>query len=232
MEQFNDNDQNELSLLGDNDPNELNLLVDNDQNDVSLLGGNLVLRDASVVADELVVNGAGESPPQQHSEAKANAAYTVELFWDEARVTATELLYGETIYPLKNIDSLQIQKLHRRRSVIKKKLSNFLVVMIMTIGVVLLFTPLSWLFRLLDLVLIMASISYAIYFNWWVEQRRRGEFGLIMTMKVESQVVITSHSLKAIQALYQIMFRRLDLANPNDESLMVNMYTGDIAIAE
>ncbi|MEA5465329.1 hypothetical protein [Leptothoe sp. PORK10 BA2] len=203
---------------------------DQEQDELSLLGGNLVLTDVSLIANDLVLDGALRKP-LHYSEAKPHS-YTVELFWDEARVTATELLYGETVYPLENIDSLQIQKLHRRRSVIKKKLSNFLVGVIMSIGLGFLFSPLPWPFRLLDLILIMVSISYAVYFNWWIEQRRRGEFGLVMTMKVDSQVVITSHSLKAIQALYQIMFRRLDLANPADESLMVNMYTGETVIAE
>ncbi|MEL6131291.1 MAG: hypothetical protein AAFR30_15480, partial [Cyanobacteria bacterium J06628_4] len=130
------------------------------------------------------------------------------------------------------IDSLQILKLHRKRSVIQKKLSNFLAAVIMTVGLVLLFSPLPWPVRILDLIMVIGSISYVVYFNWWIEQRRRGEFGLVMTMKIDSKVVITSHSLKAIQTLYQIMFRRLDMANLSEQSLMVNMYTGETVAAE
>ncbi len=190
-------------------------------------GGKLALRDISLVADDLVLD---VSPPPQlyakSAETKQNS-YTVELFWDEALVTATELLYGQATYPLENIDSLQILKLHRRRTIIQKKLSNFLASMIATVGLVLLLGPVAWSVHLLGLILAVGSISYAVYFNWWLEQRRRGEFGLLMTMKLNSKVVITSHSLKAIQALYQIMFRRLDMADPTGESLMINMYTGE-----
>jgi uncharacterized membrane protein YecN with MAPEG domain len=190
-------------------------------------GSNLALRDITLVADDLVLDAA-PPPPQLYSKStpKQNS-YIVELFWDEALVTATELLYGQTTYPLEDIDSLQILKLHRKRSVIQKKLSNFLDIMIATVGLILLFGPVAWSAHLLGLMLAVGSISCAIYFNWWPEQRRRGEFGLLMTMKLNSKVVITSHSLKAIQALYQIMFRRLDMADPNGESLMVNMYTGE-----
>ena len=201
-----------------------------EQNELTLAGGKLALKDISLVADELVLDVVPQSS-QPTLDAKPNS-YTVELFWDEAMVTATELLYGETTYPLENIDSLQILKLHRKRSVIQKKLSNFVAGVIMTAGLVLFFSPLSWPIRILDLIMVIGSISYVVYFNWWIEQRRRGEFGLVMTMKIDSKVVITSHSLKAIQALYQIMFRRLDMANLSDKSLMVNMYTGETVAAE
>ncbi|MEM7066693.1 MAG: hypothetical protein AAF572_26450 [Cyanobacteria bacterium P01_B01_bin.77] len=154
-------------------------------------------------------------------------SYTVKLFCDETLITATELLYGKTSYLLTEIDSLQILKLHRKRSVIQKKFSNFIAGVIIVAGVVLLLSPVTWSVRLLDLCLITASTVYVLYFNWWVEQRRRGEFGLIMTMRAGAKVAITSHSLKAIQALYQIMFSRLDGGNLSGESLVVNMYTGD-----
>ena len=203
---------------------------DQEQNELTLAGGKLALKDISLVADDLVLDVTPQLS-QPNADAKPNA-YTVELFWDEAMVTATELLYGKATYPLKNIDSLQILKLHRKRSVIQKKLSNFLAGVIMTAGLVLFFSPLSWPIRILDLIMVIGSISYVVYFNWWIEQRRRGEFGLVMTMKIDSKVVITSHSLKAIQALYQIMFRRLDMANLSDKSLMVNMYTGETVAAE
>jgi hypothetical protein len=190
-------------------------------------GSNLALRDITLVADDLVLDAA-PPPPQLYSKStpKQNS-YIVELFWDEALVTATELLYGQTTYPLEDIDSLQILKLHRRRSVIQKKLTNFLAGTMATVGVVLLLGPVAWSLHLVGFILAVVSVSYAVYFNWWLEQRRRGEFGLLMTMKLNSKVVITSHSLKAIQALYQIMFRRLDRADSAGESLMVNMYTGE-----
>ncbi|MEL7506823.1 MAG: DUF6232 family protein [Cyanobacteria bacterium J06554_1] len=203
---------------------------DQEQNELALAGGKLALKDISLVADDLVLDVAPQLS-QPNADAKPNS-YTVELFWDEAMVTATELLYGKATYPLKNIDSLQILKLHRKRSVIQKKLSNFLAAVIMTVGLVLLFSPLPWPVRILDLIMVIGSISYVVYFNWWIEQRRRGEFGLVMTMKIDSKVVITSHSLKAIQTLYQIMFRRLDMANLSEQSLMVNMYTGETVAAE
>ncbi|MEM9976104.1 MAG: DUF6232 family protein [Cyanobacteria bacterium P01_D01_bin.2] len=208
----------------------MGLSNDQEQNELALAGGKLALKDISLVADDLVLDVAPQLS-QPNGEAKPNS-YTVELFWDEAMVTATELLYGKATYPLKNIDSLQILKLHRKRSVIQKKLSNFLAAVIMTVGLVLLFSPLPWPVRILDLIMVTGSISYVVYFNWWIEQRRRGEFGLVMTMKIDSKVVITSHSLKAIQTLYQIMFRRLDMANLSAESLMINMYTGETIAAE
>ncbi|MEO0432149.1 MAG: DUF6232 family protein [Cyanobacteria bacterium J06656_5] len=203
---------------------------DQEQNELTLAGGKLALKDISLVADDLVLDVTPQLS-QPNADAKPNA-YTVELFWDEAMVTATELLYGKATYPLKNIDSLQILKLHRKRSVIQKKLSNFLAGVIMTVGLVMLFSPLPWPIRVLDLMMVIGSISYVVYFNWWIEQRRRGEFGLVMTMKIDSKVVITSHSLKAIQTLYQIMFRRLDVANLGEQPLMVNMYTGETVTAE
>ncbi|MEO1509193.1 MAG: DUF6232 family protein [Cyanobacteria bacterium J06633_23] len=203
---------------------------DQEQNELALAGGKLALKDISLVADDLVLDVAPQLS-QPNADTKPNS-YTVELFWDEAMVTATELLYGKATYPLKNIDSLQILKLHRKRSVIQKKLSNFLAAVIMTVGLVLLFSPLPWPVRILDLIMVIGSISYVVYFNWWIEQLRRGEFGLVMKMKIDSKVVITSHSLKAIQTLYQIMFRRLDMANLSEQSLMVNMYTGETVAAE
>ena len=203
---------------------------DQEQNELTLAGGKLALKDISLVADDLVLDVTPQLS-QPNADAKPNA-YTVELFWDEAMVTATELLYGKATYPLKNIDSLQILKLHRKRSVIQKKLSNFLAGVIMTVGLVMLFSHLPWPVRVLDLMMVIGSISYVVYFNWWIEQRRRGEFGLVMTMKIDSKVVITSHSLKAIQTLYQIMFRRLDVANLGEQPLMVNMYTGETVTAE
>lgn len=193
------------------------------------LGSNLALTDITLVVDDLVLDAAPPSPqPHANSavESKQNS-YTIELFLDEALVSATELLYGQTTYPLENIDSLQILKLHRRRSVIQKKLSNFLAGILATIGLVLLLSPVPWPVHVLGLVLAVSSVGYAVYFNWWLEQRRRGEFGLLMTMKLDSKVVITSHNLKAIQSLYQIMFQRLDRVDLNAESLMVNMYTGE-----
>ena len=203
---------------------------DQEQNELTLAGGKLALKDISLVADDLVLDVTPQLS-QPNADAKPNA-YTVELFWDEAMVTATELLYGKATYPLKNIDSLQILKLHRKRSVIQKKLSNFLAGVIMTVGLVMLFSLLPWPLRVFDLMMVIGSISYVVYFNWWIEQRRRGEFGLVMTMKIDSKVVITSHSLKAIQTLYQIMFRRLDVANLGEQPLMVNMYTGETVTAE
>lgn len=188
----------------------------------------LVLRDATLVASEMVLDTVALPAKLNTNDTKSKpGSYTVEIFWDEALVTSTDLLYGKTAYPLENIDSLQILKLHRRRSVIQKKLSNFLACLVAAFGLVLLFSSLAWSVHILGLLLALSSMSYAVYFNWWVEQRRRGEFGLLMTMKLDSKVVITSHSLKAIQTLYQIMFRRLDGVNPAAESLMVNMYTGE-----
>lgn len=189
-------------------------------------GGELTLVDVSVIADELVLDTV-PSAPQQLSKAKSGGGYTIELFRDEAQVTATELLYGENRYFLGDIDALQILKLQRKRSVIQKKLSSFLAGMLIAFGLVLVFGPLFWVIRVLGLVLTLMSIGYIVYFNWWIEQRGRGEFGLLMTTKFNTKVVITSHSLKAIQALYQIVFGRLDGGNLNSEPLTVNMYTGD-----
>ncbi|MEM1255591.1 MAG: hypothetical protein AAGI69_24395 [Cyanobacteria bacterium P01_H01_bin.21] len=191
----------------------------------------LALRDATLVADDLLLD-TKKLPRQYYLSTTTKTkpkAYTVELFWDEVLITATELFYGEAVYRLDDIDSLQILKLHRRRTIIQKKITNFLAGIVATIGLLLIITPVLWLLiRGLGGILLVGSLGYAVYFNWWLEQRRRGEFGLLMTMKVDSKVVITSHSLAAIQTLYQIMFRRLDRGNPAAESLMVNMYTGEI----
>ncbi|MGD1948228.1 MAG: hypothetical protein ACFB14_01100 [Leptolyngbyaceae cyanobacterium] len=196
----------------------------------SLSQNQLALRDATLVADDLLLD-TKKLPRQYYLSTTTKPkpkAYTVELFWDEVLITATELFYGEAVYRLEDIDSLQILKLHRRRTIIQKKITNFLAGIISTISLVLIITPVAWLVRGLGGILLVSSLGYAIYFNWWLEQRRRGEFGLLITMKIDSKVVITSHSLTAIQTLYQIMFRRLDRVNPADESLMVNMYTGEI----
>ncbi|MEM6255106.1 MAG: hypothetical protein AAF821_19500 [Cyanobacteria bacterium P01_D01_bin.156] len=185
----------------------------------------LTLVDVSVVAEELALDATSTSP-QQISK-PTSGTYTIELFRDEAQVTATELLYGDSIYVLNDIDALQILKLQRRRSVIQKKLSNFLAGVLITFGLVLMLSPLFWLIKLFGLLLTLASVGYVVYFNWWIEQRRRGEFGLLLTTKLNTQVVITSHNLKAIQSLYQIMFGRLDGGNIHGEPLTVNMYTGE-----
>ena len=194
------------------------------QQDITLSGSKLALRDASLVADELMLDVTTQTPPGNLAP-KSSGSYTVEFFSDEALITATELLYGEATYSLKDIDSLQILKLHRKRSVIQKKLSNFLAAMLTTIGLTLCLSPVSWPIRLLALMFAIGSIAYVVYFNWWVEQRGRGEFGLLLTTKLDAKVVITSHSLKAIQALYQIIFGRLD--GGVGEPLVVNMYTGE-----
>ena len=188
-------------------------------------GGKLTLVDVSVVADEMVLDTAPTSSKQLSK--PQSGTYSIELFRDEAQVTATELLYGENRYSLGDVDALQILKLQRRRSVIQKKLSNFLAGILISLGLVLLFSPLFWPVRVFGIILTMASIGYVVYFNWWIEQRGRGEFGLLMTTKCNTQVVITSHSLRAIQALYQIMFRRLEGNTGNSEPLTVNMYTGE-----
>lgn len=195
------------------------------QEDLYQTGGDLTLVDVSVVADELMLDTASGSP-QQLSKPKSGG-YTIKFFRDEARVTETELVYGENRYSLGDIDALQILKLQRKRSVIQKKLSSFFAGILITFGLVLLFGPLFWAVRILGLVLTLISVGYIVYFNWWIEQRGRGEFGLLMTTKFNTQVVITSHSLKAIQALYQILFGRLDGGNINSEPLTVNMYTGE-----
>ena len=194
----------------------------------SLPQSQLALRDATLVADDLILDT--KTLPSQYylgSTKPKPSSYTVELFWDEVLVTATELFYGEAVYLLDDIDSVQILKLHRRRTIIQKKITNFLAGVVATIGLALLISPLPWLVLAMGLTLVVGSIGYAVYFNWWLEQRRRGEFGLLMIMKIDSKVVITSHSLAAIQTLYQIVFRRLDRGNPGAESLMVNMYTGE-----
>ena len=193
-----------------------------------LSGNNLALRDITLVADDLVLDVT--SLPQVRSDStrpKPNS-YTVELFQDEVRLTATELVYGHTSYALKDIDSLQILKLHRKRSIFQKQVNTFLATVVATAGLLLLLNSLAWFIYVLNIILILGSISYAVYFNWWIEQRRRGEFGLVMTMKLEAKVVITSHSLKAIQTLYQILFQHLDRTQLSNEFLTINMYTGEI----
>ena len=184
----------------------------------------LTLRDVSLVIDDLVLD---KQTLQTHSDSKPGS-YAVRIFWDEALVTSTDLLYGETSYPLEEIDSLQILKLHRKRSVIQKKLSNFIAGIVITTGLIVSLCPVLWLVRVLCLILVIASAGYVAYFNWWIEQRRRGEFGLLMTTNAEAKVVITSHNVKAIQTLYRIMFGRLEGSNPAAESLVINMYTGEI----
>ena len=196
------------------------------QQDIRLTGDKLVLKDASLVAQELMLDVA-PSTSQAVTLAPKAGSYTVELFSDEALVTATELLYGDVAYALGDIDSLQILKLQSRRSVIQKKISNFIAIALMATGVVVSFSSLHWFLRLLAMVLAIGGMAYVIYFNWWIEQRGRGEFGLVITMKLESRVVITSHSLKAVQALYKIVFGRLDGGNQGGAPLVVNMYTGE-----
>ncbi|MEM9484212.1 MAG: hypothetical protein AAGA83_11025 [Cyanobacteria bacterium P01_F01_bin.116] len=198
----------------------------NEQHDINLAGGKLVLQDISSVADELILDQA--SPLSRGEITPKSGSYTIELFSDEALVTGTELLYGDAIYPLGDIDSIQILKLHRKRSIIQKKFSNFLMGVLTTIALAVCLSPLIWLGKLFSVLLAFGSIVYTIYFNWWVEQRGRGEFGLLVTTKMDAKIVITSHSLKAIQALYQIIFGRLDGGNLAGEPLVVNMYTGEM----
>ncbi|WP_161634968.1 DUF6232 family protein [Leptolyngbya sp. Heron Island J] len=200
----------------------------NSKDTFPLSAHNLALRDITLVADDLMPDVTSLPQVSSASTGPKPNSYTVELFRDEARVTATELLYGHSSYALKDIDSLQISKLHRKRSIFQKKVNTFLASIVATAGLLLLLNALTWFIYVLNLILIIGSISYAIYFNWWIEQRRRGEFGLVMTMKPNAKVVITSHSLKAIQTLYQLLFRRMDMSPHTNESLTVNMYTGEI----
>ena len=144
-------------------------------------------------------------PSQLYSKPSSNS-YTVEAFQDAASISSTEISYGKHRYLLGDIDSLQILKLHGKRSVIQKKLSNFLAGVLTVLGLVLLLSSLSWSTSLFGTILIAVSISYVIYFNGWVEQRRKGEFGLVMTTKSDAKIVITSPNLTAVQTLYQIIF--------------------------
>ncbi|MEM1239799.1 MAG: DUF6232 family protein [Cyanobacteria bacterium P01_H01_bin.26] len=166
-------------------------------------------------------------PSQFYSKPSSNS-YTVETFQDEASISSTEISYGKHRYLLGDIDSLQILKLHGKRSVIQKKLSDFLAGVLTVLGLVLLISSLSWSTGLLGTMLIAVSIGYVIYFNRWFSQRRQDEFGLVITTKSDAKIVITSPNLRAVQTLYQVIFRRIEFTQVAHKSMVVNMYTGAI----
>ena len=177
-------------------------------------------------SDDLALD-ASALPFQLYSKPSSNS-YTVETFQDEASVSSTEISYGKHRYLLGDIDSLQILKLHGKRSVIQKKLSNFLAGVLTVLGLVLLLSSPSWSTSLLGAILIAVSLGYFIYFNGWVEPRRKSEFGLIMTTKSDAKIVITSPNLTSVQTLYQNIFRRIEFTQMAHKPMVVNMYTGAI----
>ncbi|MEO1353438.1 MAG: DUF6232 family protein [Cyanobacteria bacterium J06635_15] len=156
-------------------------------------------------------------------------SYAVEAYCDEVMLTADDLMYGEHVYPLQNIISMQIIKLHKKQRRLKTKDRNFVGLAAIAAGIVLALSPLVLILRAFGLTLAVASVVYLLIFYLIIGEQQTGEYGLLVEMKRGIKRVLTSHSLRAIQKLYHLLFHRLQKYNPANETLIVNMYTGEVS---
>ncbi|MEO1445123.1 MAG: hypothetical protein AAFV46_02605 [Cyanobacteria bacterium J06635_11] len=151
----------------------------------------------------------------------------VEPFTDNVLVTPNNLLYADQNYFLKDIASFQVVKLSCRKSAIHKKFVNLLGTIAITIGLILLYAapaPLS----LIGSGMAGLSILYLSLFYWRLLHQKVGEYGLLVHLHPGHRRVITSHSLRAIQNLFQALLQCLERPEETDNFVSVNMYTGDI----
>lgn len=152
----------------------------------------------------------------------------VEPFTDNVLVTPNNLLYADKNYFLKDISSFQVVKLSCRKSAVHKKFLNLLGTLIITIGLILYFSSNQPILHLVSGFLIAAMVTYLSFFYWQLLHQKVGEYGLLIHMQPGHRRVITSHSLRAIQNLFQSLLQCLERPEETDNFVSVNMYTGDI----
>lgn len=152
----------------------------------------------------------------------------VEPFTDNVLVTPNNLLYADKNYFLKDISSFQVVKLSCRKSAVHKKFLNLLGTLTITISLILYFSSNSPMLHLASGFLIAATVAYLSFFYWQLLHQKVGEYGLLVHMQPGYRRVITSHSLRAIQNLFQALLQCLERPEETNNFLSVNMYTGDI----
>ncbi|MEO0457474.1 MAG: DUF6232 family protein [Cyanobacteria bacterium P01_A01_bin.114] len=156
-------------------------------------------------------------------------SYAVDAYCDEVLITCDDLLYGTHAYPLQNIISMQIIRLRQKGAGLTSKPRHFVGLAAIAAGLILALSPLALAVRLLGLFIAVASAVYLLMSYLKVGEQKNGEYGLLVEMKLGIRRVLTSHSLRAIQRLYHLLFDRLQQYNPTAETLIVNMYTGEVS---
>lgn len=167
------------------------------------------------------------SQPQRVIHARQTKLY-LEPFSDNMVITASYLQHSNRSYPIKYLKTIQIIKLQGRPSIITQKITNLLGLIAISIGLVLVISPVLLLFRLFGLLNIIISMIYLARFYWNIAHQKNGEYGLLIEIHHDIPRVITSNSLKAIQMTYRAILERLENSEPITGLLFVDMYTGEV----
>lgn len=152
----------------------------------------------------------------------------VERFTDNVLVTPNNLLYADQNYFLRDIASFQVVKFSCRKSALYQKFVNLLSSILITIGLILFFSPTSMVMHIIGVALVVLNIGYLGYFYWRLLHQKTGEYGLLIHFQSGQRRVITSHSLRAIQHLFQSLLQCLERPEETNNFVSVNMYTGDL----
>ena len=153
--------------------------------------------------------------------------YKVEPYCDEATITATDLRYGNHVYLLQDILSMQIIKLRKQRWNFGAKTRAFGGLTASVAGLIIAFKPPVPTAGLFGLLIAIVSTTYLLIFYLFIGPRKTGEYGLLIETNPGTKRVLTSNSLRAIQTLYKVLFNRFQQYNPTAETLIVNMYTSE-----
>ncbi|MEO0457473.1 MAG: DUF6232 family protein [Cyanobacteria bacterium P01_A01_bin.114] len=168
----------------------------------------------------------------------------VEAYHDEVLINPTDLLYGENAYPLQDVLSIKTITLRRRKLGAKRKNRKLLGLATLVLGLILAFSSLSLAIRILGVIGATLSAICFLIFYLVIGERKWGKYGLLLEIRAGRKHVLTSHNMKAIQKLYYFLAHRLQQypsqqyraqqyrpqqCNLVDETLIVNMYTGEVS---
>ncbi|MEM9163840.1 MAG: DUF6232 family protein [Cyanobacteria bacterium P01_F01_bin.4] len=154
--------------------------------------------------------------------------YIVDPYHDEVLLNATDLLYGDRAYPLRNISSLEVITLRRKRLDAQHKTRKLFGLAALVAGLILAFSPLVLAIRVFGLGMAVLSLIAFLVFYLLIGEKKLGKYGLSLEMDAGTKRVLTSHNTQAIQKLYHLLDERLKRKYFAGETLMVNMYTGEV----
>ncbi|MEO1353439.1 MAG: DUF6232 family protein [Cyanobacteria bacterium J06635_15] len=179
--------------------------------------------------------GLGDLPTAKRTLAPINSSgpdptpYVVAPYCDEALLNTTDVLYGDRVYPLRNIASMQMITLRRKKLDSQHKTRKLLGLAALVSGLILTFSPMVLAFRAVGLGMAALSLIYFLVFYLVIGEKKLGRYGLTLEMETGVKHVVTSHNTQAIQKLYHLLHERLKRTHFADETLVVNMYTGEVA---
>ncbi|MEM9905692.1 MAG: DUF6232 family protein [Cyanobacteria bacterium P01_D01_bin.44] len=180
--------------------------------------------------------GLGDLPIAKRTLAPTNPSapepisYIVESYQDEVLLNATDLLYGDRVYPLLNISSLEVITLRRKRLDAQYKTRKLLGLTALVAGLILAFSPLILAIRAIGLGMAVLSLTSFLVFYLLIGEKKLGKYGLSLEMEGGTKRVLTSHNTQAIQKLYHLLDERLKQRSFAGETLVVNMYTGEVSV--